>query len=52
MSTAVAFKTPYELRIELVQSVVARETKLDEAAAHALSVSILQALDRIPEKIR
>ena len=51
MST-VTFITPYEHRIALVKEVVTQNTKLSEKASHALAVSVLQALDHIPEKIR
>jgi hypothetical protein len=52
MSTVIDFMTPYEHRVSLVQNVVTQNTQLDEKASHALAVTILQALDRIPERIR
>jgi Family of unknown function (DUF6307) len=52
MSKVIDFTTPYEHRVALVQNVVTRDTKLDEKASYALAVNVLQALDRIPEKIR
>ena len=47
-----AVLSPYENRVELVQSVVSENTKLDKKASRALSVSILLVLDQIPEKVR
>jgi len=52
MSTVINFMTPYENRLALVQGVVTQNTELDEKASYALAVSVLQALDRIPERIR
>ena len=52
MSSKVAFKSPYEIRVELVTGVVQENTGLDEKASVALAVSVLRAIDHIPEKIR
>jgi hypothetical protein len=52
MSNAVAFKSPYEIRVELVTNVVKENTALDEKSSVALAVSVLRAIDHIPEKIR
>jgi hypothetical protein len=52
MSTVINFMTPYENRIALVQGVLTQNTKLDDKSSYALAVSVLQALDRIPEKMR
>jgi hypothetical protein len=52
MSNAVAFKSPYEIRVELVTRVVKENTALDEKSSAALAVSVLRAIDHIPEKIR
>lgn len=52
MSKVINFMTPYEHRVELVQKVIKENTALDENASLALAVNVLQALDRIPEKIR
>jgi hypothetical protein len=52
MSAAVAFKSPYEIRVELVKNVVKDNTALDEKSSVALAISVLRAIDHIPEKIR
>ncbi len=52
MSTVINFRTPYEHRVALVQDVLTQSTDLDEKASYALAVNVLQALDRIPEKMR
>ena len=52
MSTVINFMTPYEHRVALVQNVLQQNTKLDEKKSYALAAQVLQALDRIPEKIR
>ena len=50
--TVINFMTSNEHRVALVQDVLTQNTKLDEKGLYALAVSVLQALDRIPEKIR
>ena len=52
MTNAVTFKSPYEIRVELVTGVVQQNTALDEKSSVALAVSVLRAIDHIPEKIR
>jgi|GEM_PF-4729937 len=52
MSTVINFMTPYEHRVALVQSVLQQNTTLDEKTSYAVATQVLQALDRIPEKVR
>ena len=47
-----ATKTPYEHRVARVRDAVRKNSELDDAAATALAVQVLNALDTIPEKIR
>ncbi|WP_244168065.1 DUF6307 family protein [Mycobacterium paraffinicum] len=52
MATKPALRTPYEIRIDLVQDTLRAHTSLDGAAARELAVEVLFALNSIPEKIR
>lgn len=52
MSSKAAFKSPYEIRVELVTGVVRDNTGLDEKSSAVLAVSVLRAIDHNPEKIR
>lgn len=47
-------RSPYEIRVKLVQETVQAYSPLDldEAAARELAIQILNALNSIPEKIR
>lgn len=45
-------ETPYERRVIRVRDVVRECAELDDAAATALAVRVLRALDTIPERIR
>jgi hypothetical protein len=49
---ALRFRSPYELRVELVKNTLTTHSALSTAAASKLAVEILQALDTIPEKMR
>ena len=52
MTSAVTFRTPYELRVELVKDAIKAHSKLGDKAADDLAVNVLEALDTIPEKMR
>jgi Family of unknown function (DUF6307) len=45
-------RSPYEMRVKLVQETLRAYSSLDDAAAHELAVHVLHALNSIPEKIR
>ncbi|MGE0219480.1 DUF6307 family protein [Mycolicibacterium sp.] len=47
-----SFRTPYDRRIELVSNTIRANSKLNAAAADALAVHVLRALNAIPEKMR
>jgi hypothetical protein len=42
----------YEIRVDIVKKIVNQHTKLDNAAAFALAVDMVKALDTVPEKVR
>jgi Family of unknown function (DUF6307) len=52
MVTGSALRSPYEIRVDLVQETLQAYSSLDDAAAHDLAVHVLDALNAIPEKIR
>jgi hypothetical protein len=45
-------RSPYEIRVKVVQDALSAHSPLDDAAARELAVHILHALNSIPEKIR
>ncbi|HEV7853039.1 MAG TPA: DUF6307 family protein [Mycobacterium sp.] len=45
-------RTPYDLRVQLVEDIIKRHSKIGNEAAGELAVQILLALNSIPEKIR
>jgi Family of unknown function (DUF6307) len=45
-----ALRSPYEIRVKLVQDTLRAHSSLDDAAAHGLAVHVLDALNSIPEK--
>ncbi|HUE34229.1 MAG TPA: DUF6307 family protein [Mycobacterium sp.] len=45
-------RSPYEIRVKLVQETLQAYSPLDDAAARELAVHVLHALNSIPEKIR
>ena len=45
-------RSPYEIRLKLVQETLRAYSPLDDAAARDLAVHVLHALNSIPEKIR
>ena len=52
MVTGSALRSPYEIRVGLVQETLRAYSSLDDAAARELAVHVLYALNSIPEKIR
>ena len=52
MISETTIRSPYEIRVKLVQEAVSAHSPLDAAAAHELAVHVLHALNSIPEKIR
>lgn len=52
MASSTSFRTPYENRVELVQTIITDNSKLGNKAAGELAVQVLHALDSIPEKVR
>ena len=52
MASPATFRTPYEIRVELVKDTITAHCELDDAAAGALAVQVLRTLNSIPEKIR
>jgi len=52
MTSLTTFRTPYDLRLELVKDTITTHSKLGDKAAGELAVHVLHALNSIPEKIR
>lgn len=52
MTTQSTLRSPYEIRVNLVQETLKANSPLDDAAARELAVQVLHALSSIPEKIR
>jgi hypothetical protein len=54
MKPDTTLRSPYEMRVNLVQDTLRAYSPLDldEAAARELAVHVLYALNSIPEKIR
>jgi hypothetical protein len=48
----VAVLTRYDRRVLLVKDIVKAHSKLDDTAAAEIAVSVLRALDTVPETIR
>ncbi|ETZ92613.1 DUF6307 family protein [Mycobacteroides abscessus] len=46
------FRTPYEMRVELVTQALLASSTLDSDVAKTAAVQVLRALDSIPERIR
>ncbi|MET9625861.1 DUF6307 family protein [Lentzea sp. NPDC006480] len=42
----------YERRLQMVEDVLTDRPELDDKAARDLAVSVLRALDHIPERVR
>jgi hypothetical protein len=52
MISQATLRSPYEVRIGLIQDILTANSSLDDAAARELAVRVLHALNSIPEKIR
>jgi uncharacterized protein DUF6307 len=52
MASLTTFRTPYEIRLELVTDTISAHSKLSSDAAGKLAVHVLDAINSIPEKIR
>ncbi|BBY17761.1 DUF6307 family protein [Mycolicibacterium litorale] len=52
MASSTTFRTPYDLRVDLVKNTITTHSDLDSEAARALAVHVLHALNSIPEKMR
>ena len=52
MASPTTFRTPYNLRLELVKDTITSHSKLGDKAAGELAVHVLHALNSIPERIR
>ena len=52
MSSLTTFRTPYEIRVQLVTDTISAHSKLGNDAAGKLAVHVLDALNSIPEKMR
>lgn len=52
MASPTTFRTPYDIRLQLVTDVINSHSELGDEAAGQLAVHVLQTLNSIPEKIR
>ncbi|AEV71454.1 hypothetical protein MycrhN_0823 [Mycolicibacterium rhodesiae NBB3] len=52
MTSQTLFRTPYEIRIDLVKDTIVAHSKLGEKAARELAEHVLHAIGSIPEKMR
>jgi len=52
MAAPSTFRTPYEIRVQLVTDTICAHSKLGNDAAGKLAVHVLHALNSIPEKMR
>ncbi|BBZ62599.1 DUF6307 family protein [Mycolicibacterium monacense] len=52
MASPITFRTPYDVRVDLVKNTITAHSDLDDAAAGELAVHILHTLNSIPEKMR
>ena len=52
MATFTTFRTPYDIRLQLVTDTITSHSKLDGDAAGKLAEHILHAMNSIPEKVR
>lgn len=50
--TDVVFVSRYEKRVQFVQEVLRKNSKLSDKAAHHLAVEVVHAIDHIPEERR
>lgn len=52
MASPTTFRSPYDLRLELVRDTITSHTKLGGEEASELAEHVLETLNSIPEKIR
>lgn len=52
MTSQIMFRTPYDIRVDLVKDTIMASAKLDDKDAAGLAVDILKALTSIPEQMR
>lgn len=52
MAALTTFRTPYEIRLQLVTDTISAHSKVNNDAAVKLAVHVLAALNSIPEKVR
>ena len=52
MTSSATFRTPYDVRLELVKDTITAHSKVRDKTASELAVHILRALNSIPEKMR
>jgi len=50
--TDVVFVSRYEKRVQFVQDVLTKNSKLTDEAAHRLAIEVVHAIDHIPEERR
>jgi len=52
MVSPAKFRTPYEIRVDLVKDTIVAHSKLSDKAAGELAEHVLHAISSIPEKMR
>jgi hypothetical protein len=52
MASPTMFRTPYEIRVDLVKDTIVARSKLGDKDAADLAEHVLNALNSIPEKMR
>lgn len=52
MTSESTFRSPYEIRVSLIEETLKKNSSLDEADARKLAVEVLHALNSIPETVR
>ncbi len=52
MTSHTTFRTPYEIRLQLVTDTISAHSELGDDAAGKLAGHVLHALGSIPEKMR
>ena len=52
MASLTTFRTPYEIRVQLVTDTIIAHSNLRNDEAGKLAIHVLDALNSIPEKVR
>jgi hypothetical protein len=52
MASPTTFRTPYDVRVELIKDTIEKHSKIGGKAAGELAVHICHTLTSIPEKMR